>query len=71
MPPCSHGLQQVDDDRRAALMVSVGPAHRRFPGFVSLRLNEHLLHTWDVEVALDPDAVLQAHAVPLVVDDLA
>ncbi|HEY3723002.1 MAG TPA: maleylpyruvate isomerase family mycothiol-dependent enzyme [Acidimicrobiia bacterium] len=63
-------LQQVDVDRRAALQLSLGPLTVDFPGFVALRLNEHLLHTWDVEVALDPRAVLQPHAVPFVVDGL-
>lgn len=63
-------LEGVDDDARATLEMSLGPLTVDFSAFVGLRLNEHLLHTWDVEVALDPAAVLQPQAVPLVVDDL-
>ena len=39
-------------------------------GFVGLRLNEHVLHTWDVAVALDPAATLPPDATALCVDNL-
>jgi hypothetical protein len=35
-----------------------------------LRLNEHTLHTWDVEVALDPQATLTDDATGHIVDRL-
>ena len=42
-----------------------------FARFVQLRVNEHVLHTWDIAVALDPAARLDPHGVELVVDELA
>jgi uncharacterized protein (TIGR03083 family) len=41
-----------------------------FPTFAGMRLNEHVFHTWDVEVALHGAATLAPDAVPLVVDNL-
>ena len=41
-----------------------------FAGFVGLRLNEHALHTWDIEVALDPGAAVAPGSAGLVVDNL-
>ena len=39
-------------------------------GVLRLRLGEHTLHTWDVEVALDPKATLYGDAVGDVLDNL-
>ena len=41
-----------------------------FDGLVGLRLNEHALHTWDIEVALDPSATVGPEATARVVDEL-
>jgi hypothetical protein len=41
-----------------------------FPTFVGLRVNEHAFHTWDIEVATKPDAVLPDQVAALVVDNL-
>ena len=35
----------------------MGPMSVDFDGFVGLRLNEHALHTWDVDAAVDPNAL--------------
>ena len=32
----------------------MGPMQFDFGGLVGLRLNEHTLHTWDIEVVDDP-----------------
>jgi len=48
----------------------MGPLSEDFPGFVCLRLNEHTVHTWDIEVALVPRATLDPGAAALVVDRL-
>ena len=63
-------LEAVGDEERAALTFSMGPMTLDFPTFVGMRLNEHVFHTWDVEVALQGAARLAADAVPLVVDNL-
>jgi hypothetical protein len=39
-------------------------------GLAGMRLGEHALHTWDVAVALDPDATVSGDAVELLVDRL-
>jgi uncharacterized protein (TIGR03083 family) len=39
-----------------------------FAGMVAMRLGEHALHAWDIAVALDPAATVQAEAVALLID---
>jgi uncharacterized protein (TIGR03083 family) len=63
-------LEAVGDEERAALTFSMGPMTLDLPALIGLRLNEHVFHTWDVEVALDGAATLAPDAVPLVVDNL-
>jgi hypothetical protein len=41
-----------------------------FTEFVGMRLNEHALHTWDIEVVRDPAATLPSQVAALVVDNL-
>jgi uncharacterized protein (TIGR03083 family) len=60
----------LSDDERGRLSVSMGPLTLDATDLVSVRLNEHALHTWDIEVALEPDATLPDEEVALVVDNL-
>ena len=46
----------------------MGPIALDFDGFVGLRLAEHVVHSWDIEVVLDPGATLLPAAAPMVVD---
>lgn len=39
-------------------------------GMVRMRLGEHALHTWDVEVVADPAATVQQGAVDLLIDNV-
>ena len=64
-------LEAVSANDRDTFTFSFGPRSFDFDGFVGLRLNEHALHTWDVEVAARPDAPVNADAVPVVIDQLA
>lgn len=57
-------------DERARFALAMGPLTLGFTEFVGMRLNEHALHTWDVDVALDPAATLPPQAAELVVDNL-
>ena len=41
-----------------------------FVGLVDLRLGEHAVHTWDVEVALDPAATVASQATGRLIDGL-
>ncbi|MGP8204527.1 MAG: maleylpyruvate isomerase family mycothiol-dependent enzyme [Acidimicrobiales bacterium] len=63
-------LWSLADDDRARFKFAMGPMTFDFAGFVGLRLNEHALHTWDIEVALDPGAAVAPGSAGLVVDNL-
>jgi uncharacterized protein (TIGR03083 family) len=63
-------LDTLDEDRRRSFRLSLGPMELDFEGLVSMRLNEHALHTWDIDVALHPDAVLAPRVAVQVVDNL-
>lgn len=64
-------LGALTDDERARAVLPFGPFELDMDRFVGLRLNEHVLHTWDVEVARDPAAVLPPDGAAHVVDNLA
>ena len=57
---------------KTILDVGCGPGNITidFAQLVGLRLNEHTLHTWDVEVAGDPSAALAPTGTALVIDNL-
>jgi uncharacterized protein (TIGR03083 family) len=57
-------------DQRLGFEFAMGPMTFDLDGFVGLRLNEHALHLWDIEVALDPTATVAPDSVPAVVDNL-
>ena len=59
-------LSALSPEERAHVKVSLGPVELDYDGFAGLRLSEHAFHTWDIDVALNPDAVLA----PEVVDSL-
>jgi hypothetical protein len=48
----------------------MGPLTLDFEQFVAMRLNEHALHTWDIDVVGDPTATIPQQAAELVVDNL-
>jgi hypothetical protein len=52
------------------LSLVMGPIREDFEGFVRLRLNEYVLHTWDIEATLIPAATLNSEAVESVIDRL-
>jgi uncharacterized protein (TIGR03083 family) len=59
-------VARIDDlsaTDRGKIKISLGPFSLDFDQYLGLRLNEHVLHTWDVEVVLDADAVLPGDAV--------
>jgi uncharacterized protein (TIGR03083 family) len=65
-----HRLESLTDDERDGLRVPLGPMTVGFDEIVGVRVNEHVLHTWDIEVALTPGAKLLPAALPQVVDNL-
>jgi len=64
-------LEDLGDEERERFRFSMGPMTFDLDGFVGLRLNEHALHLWDIEVALDPAATVAPGSVPSVVDNMA
>jgi uncharacterized protein (TIGR03083 family) len=55
-------------DERAAFHQVFGPFELGLAATIGLRLNEHALHTWDIEVVLDPTATMPASSVDRVID---
>lgn len=64
------GLDALTPEARDEFAFSMGPIDVDFHGFVGLRLNEHAVHTWDIDVALDPAATIPADIAARVVDNL-
>ena len=64
-------FEALPEPERARTRVVMGALTLDFDQFVAARLNEHALHTWDVEVVFDPNAVLPDEAAAVVVDNLA
>ncbi len=63
-------LEASSAEQRAAFHLSFGPMELDFDRFVGLRLGEHVLHTWDVEVSIDPAATLAQPAAGLLLDQV-
>jgi uncharacterized protein (TIGR03083 family) len=63
-------IESLTAPERSGFRFSLGPVNLDFDGFVGLRLNEHAFHTWDIEVVLDPAAVVPADAAAQMVDNL-
>ncbi len=63
-------LDGLGEEQRAAFQFALGPFNFDFAGMIGLRLNEHVLHTWDIEVMVDPKAVLPDGETSVVVDNL-
>jgi uncharacterized protein (TIGR03083 family) len=60
-------VPQPDRDRFALTM---GPLQLDWDGYIGLRVNEQVLHEWDVTAALDPSATLPDDGTELVIDNL-
>ena len=63
-------LESLSAEDQAKFKTSMGPMTLDFDANVGMRLNEHALHTWDVEVVKDPSAALPPDVAALVVDRL-
>jgi uncharacterized protein (TIGR03083 family) len=63
-------IDAVTAEQRQAFASAMGPMTLDFQQFAGMRLNEHSLHTWDIEVTGSPDATIAQSAAELVVDNL-
>ena len=61
-------LEATPDEALEALHVQLFGMELDVVGLLGLRLNEHAIHTWDVDVVGDPEATIQPDAASLVVD---
>jgi uncharacterized protein (TIGR03083 family) len=66
----TESLEGVPAADRAGLAFALGPFNLDWDAFVRMRLNEHVLHEWDVAVALDPTATLPGDGTEIVIDNL-
>jgi uncharacterized protein (TIGR03083 family) len=64
------GVDKIPEAARETVRVDVGflPAPVDLATALKLRLNEVALHSWDVRAFLDDQAVVEASAVPLILD---
>jgi uncharacterized protein (TIGR03083 family) len=63
-------LEGATDEERDAFHMNLGPFAFDFAGLIGLRLGEHVLHTWDVEVPFNPGATLPSDAADAILDNL-
>lgn len=63
-------LQSVTTEQRDEFTSAMGPITLDFDQFVGIRLNEHALHTWDIEIVDDPAATIPSQTASHVVDNL-
>jgi uncharacterized protein (TIGR03083 family) len=63
-------LEGATEEERAKFHMNLGPFAFDFAGLIGLRLGEHVLHTWDVEVPFDPAATLSSEAANAILDNL-
>jgi uncharacterized protein (TIGR03083 family) len=63
-------LGSLTEAERASFRFVMGPLNEDFDGFVGLRLKEHAVHTWDIEVSSVPSATLGTETTAIIVDQL-
>jgi len=63
-------IEEIPTDDRGAFAVEMFGGTRDLDGLAAMRLSEHAVHTWDIAVALDPDATVSPEAVELLADAL-
>ena len=63
-------VEAVPNETRSTFRFPMGPLELPFDGFVGMRLNEHALHTWDIEVTMDPAATVPVESAAQAVDNL-
>jgi uncharacterized protein (TIGR03083 family) len=63
-------VDALTDGQRQTWRLPMMGTEQDLSGLLRMRLLEHLLHTWDIEVALDTTATLPGHAAALVIEQL-
>jgi uncharacterized protein (TIGR03083 family) len=63
-------VDDLSDDVQASWEMDLFGARRALDGLLQMRLGEHALHTWDIEVAGDPTAIVPDAEAALVLNGL-
>ena len=63
-------VESLDPDERDRFAVELFGSTADLQQLLALRLGEHTVHLWDIEVVLDEQATLAPDAVNLMIDDL-
>jgi uncharacterized protein (TIGR03083 family) len=63
-------FESLDADEQARLHLHMFGMEFGTTGLARMRLGEHAIHTWDVAVALNPEATVAPDAVALLIDTL-
>jgi uncharacterized protein (TIGR03083 family) len=63
-------LEEATDEQRQEFEMKLGPFSFDFDGLVGLRLGEHVLHAWDIEVPFHPEATLSNSAANAILDNI-
>jgi uncharacterized protein (TIGR03083 family) len=63
-------VEAVSPEEWERLTINFGPVTVGLDVAVTLRLNEHALHTWDIEVMFDDEAQLPPDAAAVIIDNL-
>ena len=63
-------VESLDDDERVRARVTMGPVTFDLAGLLRARLSEHALHTWDIEVVVDPHATVPSDAAGITLENL-
>ena len=62
--------ESLDEDTIEAFRIAIFGMDLDVAGLLRMRLSEHSVHSWDIEVMLDPTAEVDPEAVELLVDGL-
>jgi uncharacterized protein (TIGR03083 family) len=63
-------LEDLDEAALTGLHLELFGSQRDAAGLLRMRLSEHAIHTWDVEVVFEPAAQVASDAVDLLIDGL-
>ncbi|HEY2331451.1 MAG TPA: maleylpyruvate isomerase family mycothiol-dependent enzyme [Acidimicrobiales bacterium] len=60
----------LDDTQKEAVRFHMGAMELDLGAYLSMRVSEHTLHSWDIAVVLDPDATLPSDDLDLVLPNV-
>jgi uncharacterized protein (TIGR03083 family) len=61
-------LDSMTDEERSRFTLAMGPLTVDYAGFIRLRINEHVVHSWDIAVVFNPTATLPSDGAGVVLE---